>query len=338
MKRFFSNKSWTSPSLEEIIQKLIDIRIKPPGTSANLTTKEIFWLCDTVREIFLKQPILLELQPPLTICGDIHGQYHDLLRLFEICKYPPQTDYVDRGIQSIETICLLFAFKIRYSENFFMLRGNHESELMNYQFGFYSECVEKYNEEIWQKFCSIFSCLPIAAIIDDKIFCVHGGISQSLISLDQIRSIQRPVEIPKEGLLCDLLWSDPDPSVKEYEPSDRGAGYLFGLSPLQSFLKRFNFDLVCRAHQAMMDGFDFPFAPEKGCITLFSAANYCYEFNNRGGMMHVREDLYCSFSVLDPVNWEEEYFTQNELLRPGTPPIQRSENEKQPTEFFLKPK
>lgn len=143
-------------------------------------------LCLKSREIFLQQPILLELEAPLKICGDIHGQYTDLLRLFEYGGFPPEAnylflgDYVDRGKQSLETICLLLAYKIKYPENFFLLRGNHECASINRIYGFYDECKRRYNIKLWKTFTDCFNCLPIAAIIDEKIFCCHGGLSPDL--------------------------------------------------------------------------------------------------------------------------------------------------------------
>lgn len=306
-----------------IIKKLIDIRNKPPGTSAELERDEIMWLLQEVKTVFLSQPVLIELRTPLTVCGDIHGQYHDLLRLFEICNYPPETnylflgDYVDRGRQSIETVCLLFAFKVRYPENFFLLRGNHECFYINRDFGFYNECCQFYDVDLWRSFNSVFCCLPIAAIIENKIFCVHGGLSKSLQSMDDIKAIERPIEIPEEGLLCDLLWSDPDPDTEEWDANERGASYVFGEKPLREFLDKFGFDLVCRAHQAVMTGYDFPFSGNQGILTLFSAPNYCGEFDNNGAMLQINENLVCSFTVIKPVNWDEEYFVGP---RPGTPP------------------
>lgn len=143
-------------------------------------------LCLKSREIFLQQPILLELEAPLKICGDIHGQYTDLLRLFEYGGFPPEAnylflgDYVDRGKQSLETICLLLAYKIKYPENFFLLRGNHECASINRIYGFYDECKRRFNIKLWKTFTDCFNCLPIAAIIDEKIFCCHGGLSPDL--------------------------------------------------------------------------------------------------------------------------------------------------------------
>lgn len=324
-------------SVESIIKKLLDIKFNPPGTSSKITKSEIYYLLDEIEKIFLDQPILLELRTPLIICGDTHGQFHDTIRIFEKCKYPPYAnylflgDYVDRGVNSIENVCLLFAFKIKYPENFFLLRGNHECSYINRQFGFYDECCQRFNINVWKRFCEVFNCLPIAAIVEDKIFCVHGGISPELTNLDDIRNIERPKEIPEDGLLCDLLWSDPDPDVEQWDDNDRGTSYIFGVEPLRRFLKRFNFDLVCRAHQAVMGGFEFTFGKkEQGLVTVFSAPNYCYEYNNCGAMLEVDETLYCSFHVLNPVDWNEiEYIN----ARPGTPP--RGLSSYSPSELYL---
>jgi len=148
--------------------------------------KEILWLCEQSRKILISQPILLELEAPLKVCGDTHGQYFDLMRLFDYGGYPPDSnylflgDYVDRGRQSLETICLLLAYKIRYPENFFLLRGNHECSTINRIYGFYDECKRRYSVKVWKTFTDVFNCLPIAAIIDEKIFCTHGGLSPDL--------------------------------------------------------------------------------------------------------------------------------------------------------------
>ena len=141
-----------------------------PGRLVNLTEEEIRLLCVTAREIFIQQPILLELEAPLKVCGDIHGQYNDLLRIFEDGKYPPEAnylflgDYVDRGMQSLECICLLLAYKIKYPENFFLLRGNHECASINRMYGFYDECKKRYNIKLWRIFTDCFNCLPVAEI------------------------------------------------------------------------------------------------------------------------------------------------------------------------------
>ena len=302
--------------LDNIIKKLLSLKIKPYGSKAELSKDELLFLCKKVRKFFLDQPILLELQAPLTICGDIHGQFHDLLRIFEFAQYPPQKnylflgDYVDRGLHSIETICLLFAYKIKYPNNFFILRGNHESALMNRIYGFYDELIKcGFSEKMWKLFNKVFNCMPIAAIIDQKIFCVHGGLSKDLTSLNDIRNIERPVEIPSYGLLCDLLWSDPNPSscAQDYEPNDRGLSCTFSVRVLNEFMKKYDFELICRAHQLVNDGYEFPFFQNQSLVTIFSAPNYCYETNNKGAILEINEDLLCRFSVLEPINWEKVY-------------------------------
>jgi serine/threonine-protein phosphatase PP1 catalytic subunit len=193
----------------------------------------------------------------LRVSGDIHGQYSDLLRLFEYGGFPPEAnylflgDYVDRGKQSLETICLLLAYKIKYPENFFLLRGNHECASINRIYGFYDECKRRFNVRLWKSFTDSFNCLPVAALIDDKILCMHGGLSPDLTNLDQIRNLPRPTAVPDTGLLCDLLWSDPGRDVKGWGMNDRGVSYTFGPDKVQEFLTKHDLDLVCRAHQVV---------------------------------------------------------------------------------------
>lgn len=161
--------------------------------------------------------MLLELEAPIKIFGDVHGQFFDVFRLFDIAGYPSQHqkylfigDYVDRGKQSIETICLLLAFKIKYPEYFFLLRGNHECQSINRMYGFYDECKRRYNVRMWKDFGPCFNVLPVCAVVDDRILCMHGGLSPDLNDLEIINQQVRPKDVPDEGLLCDMLWSDPE--------------------------------------------------------------------------------------------------------------------------------
>ena len=254
----------------------------------------------------------------MNICGDIHGQYYDLLRIFELGGYPPESnylflgDYVDRGRQSIETICLLLAYKIKYPNNFFLLRGNHECATINRQYGFYDECKRRYNVKMWKIFIECFNCLPIAAVVDDNIFCVHGGLSPELRYIEQLKDIVRPTDIPEYGLLCDVLWSDPAEINEEFGDSDRGISVTFSKKVISRFLDENQIDLICRAHQVVEDGYEF-FANQK-LVTVFSAPNYCEMFDNSGAIMVVNENLQCSFKILKCQNPNSIPFFDENLL------------------------
>lgn len=287
--------------VDNIIDRLLEARGSRQGRLVDLREDEIRGLCLLSREIFLRQPMLLELEAPIKICGDVHGQYFDLLRLFEYGGFPPESnylflgDYVDRGKQSLETICLLLAYKIKYAENFFLLRGNHECASINRIYGFYDECKRRYNVKLWKTFTDCFNCLPVCAVVSEKIIAMHGGLSPDLRDLAQIQRIPRPTDIPDTGLLCDLLWSDPDKDVHGWGENDRGVSYTFGADIVSQFLQRHDLDLICRAHQVVEDGYEF-FA-KRQLVTIFSAPNYCGEFDNAGAMMSVDEALMCSFQV-----------------------------------------
>lgn len=307
--------------LDDITDRLLGVRNGRPGRNVNLSEDEIRQLCMTAKEIFMSQPNLLELEAPIKICGDIHGQFSDLLRLFEYGGFPPEAnylflgDYVDRGKQSLETICLLLAYKIKYPENFFLLRGNHECASINRIYGFYDECKRRYNVRLWKTFTDCFNCLPVAALIDEKILCMHGGLSPELKQLDQIKRIPRPTDVPDAGLLCDLLWADPDKEVSGWGENDRGVSYTFGPDCVAEFLQTHDLDLICRAHQVVEDGYEF-FA-KRQLVTIFSAPNYCGEFDNAGAMMSVDDTLMCSFQILKPAERKQKFSYSNSM--PGIP-------------------
>eukprot|EP00499_Haloplacidia_sp_CaronLabIsolate_P004966 CAMPEP_0196768828 /NCGR_PEP_ID=MMETSP1104-20130614/136_1 /TAXON_ID=33652 /ORGANISM="Cafeteria sp., Strain Caron Lab Isolate" /LENGTH=315 /DNA_ID=CAMNT_0042138903 /DNA_START=41 /DNA_END=988 /DNA_ORIENTATION=+ len=307
--------------IDGIIDRLLSVRGARPGKQVNLTEGEIKWLCNESRKLFMSQPVMLELEAPIKICGDIHGQYYDLLRLFEYGGFPPEAnylflgDYVDRGKQSLECICLLLAYKVKYPENFFILRGNHECASINRIYGFYDECKRRYNIKLWKTFTDCFNCLPVCALVDEKIFCMHGGLSPEIMSLDQVRRVHRPTDVPDTGLLCDLLWSDPDKDTIGWGENDRGVSFTFGPDVVTNFLKKFDMDLICRAHQVVEDGYEF-FA-KRQLVTLFSAPNYCGEFDNAGAMMSVDETLMCSFQILRPADRRQQQRFGG--MRPATP-------------------
>ena len=292
-------------NVDSIIEKLLSVRGNKPGKQVDLKEEEIKFLIDKSLPIIKEQKMLVELEAPLHVCGDIHGQYYDLLRIFEHCGYPGEYnylflgDYVDRGKQSLETLCLLLCYKIKFPEKVTLLRGNHESSVTNRIYGFYDECKRRYNVRIWRSFTDLFNWLPVAAIIDEKILCMHGGLSPELKNLQNITDISRPTDIPDTGLLCDLLWSDPDKDCVEYDENDRGVSVIFGEKIVQDFNKKNDLDLIIRAHQVVDDGYEF-FA-QRQLITIFSAPNYCGEFDNSAGIMIIDESLTCSLKVLRPV-------------------------------------
>jgi len=289
--------------VDEIIDHLVSLTKNRPD-SLKLKSKQIRTLCCKARQIFINQSNLLELEGPIKIVGDIHGQFYDLLRLFDYGGFPPDSnflflgDYVDRGKQSLEVICLLLCLKIKHPENFFLLRGNHECASVNRIYGFYDEVKRRYSIRLWKTFTDIFNCLPVAAIVGGKIFCMHGGLSPELKSFEQIRKILRPTDVPDKGIICDLLWADPNEGLGWAE-NDRGVSYTFGADVVTKFLAKHDLDLICRAHQVVEDGYEF-FAGRQ-LVTLFSAPNYCGEFDNASAMMSVDETLMCSFKVLKPL-------------------------------------
>ncbi|KAL5395047.1 serine/threonine protein phosphatase Pzh1 [Paraphaeosphaeria minitans] len=293
--------------LDDMIQRLLDAGYAGKVTkTVCLKNAEIMAICSAAREVFLTQPALLELSAPVKIVGDVHGQYTDLIRMFEMCGFPPNSnylflgDYVDRGKQSLETILLLLCYKLKFPENFFLLRGNHECANVTRVYGFYDECKRRCNIKVWKAFVDTFNTLPIAAIVAQKIFCVHGGLSPSLSHMDDIRQIARPTDVPDYGLLNDLLWSDPADMENDWESNERGVSYCFGKKVIMEFLQRHDFDLVCRAHMVVEDGYEF--FNDRILVTVFSAPNYCGEFDNWGAVMSVSAELLCSFELLKPLD------------------------------------
>lgn len=269
-------------------------------------------LLKTVKEILVHEPNMAKVSAPVTVVGDIHGQFHDLMELFKVCGDVPHTnflflgDYVDRGNNSVECFTLVLALKVKYKDRITLLRGNHESCEINKIYGFYDECFKKYgNERIWKMFSDIFMCLPLSAIIENKIFCLHGGLSPALGQLDDVVKLKRFCDVPHEGPICDLLWSDPDENRKGFNPSPRAAGFQFGSDVTEKFLHRNDLTMIARAHQLVMDGFQR--AHKKMVVTIFSAPNYCYRCGNQAAVMEIDEQLNSTFT---------QYMQPSEQLEP----------------------
>nr|CAH8859795.1 unnamed protein product [Trichobilharzia regenti] len=325
-----------------------------------LTEAQVKSLCEKAKDILTKESNVQNVRSPVTVCGDVHGQFHDMMELFRIGGKSPNTnylfmgDYVDRGYYSVETVTLLVAMKVRFKDRITILRGNHESRQITQVYGFYDECLRKYgNANVWKYFTDLFDYLPLTALVDNSIFCLHGGLSPSIDTLDHIRALDRIQEVPHEfvlivslsctirvslftgqvelwalsrvtcnkslrkpvdmecilpsidanclhntsGPMCDLLWSDPD-DRGGWGISPRGAGYTFGQDISETFNHSNNLTLVSRAHQLVMEGFNW--CHERNVVTIFSAPNYCYRCGNQAALMELDDNLKYNFLQFDP--------------------------------------
>merc|ERR1712166_1420682 len=310
--------------VDRIIDELTSAKQQHPGQHSNLSEAEVRHLIVTAREIIASEPTLLHLRAPIKLVGDIHAQFFDLLRIFEFGGKPPQQaylflgDYVDRGPNGIDCLALLLAYKIKYPDKIFLLRGNHESSAINRLYGFHEECSQRFGVKIWKQFNDLFDHFPLAAVIDQVCFCIHGGFSPALSQLHQIASITRPCVVPDHGLLCDLLWSDPESKLSGWGDNERGVSFTFGPDKVADFLKQNDLEMMVRAHQVVEEGYEF-LGNSRQLVTLFSAPNYCGEFDNAGALMSLDANLVASFQVLKPnnakVKWSER------ATSPGTPPL-----------------
>ncbi len=343
-------------------------------------------LCYKARELLIEEGNVVGVDAPVTICGDIHGQFHDLMELFRVGGDVPDTnylfmgDFVDRGFYSLESFLLLLCLKVRYPDRITLIRGNHESRQITTVYGFYDECIRKYGSaNVWRYCCEVFDYLALGALVmgasseldptstsmtdtqttmpaDDEdieieilnsngevlnrfprnrnrvpaesnegltasptaspkpgtpaktgpagtgasgdsggskdngggaVLCVHGGLSPLVDSVDKIRLLDRKQEVPHEGAMCDLLWSDPD-EIDGWGLSPRGAGFLFGADIVKHFNHRNDLSLIARAHQLVMEGFKEMF--DSSIVTVWSAPNYCYRCGNVAAILELGED------------------------------------------------
>ncbi|KAK7257579.1 hypothetical protein RIF29_31644 [Crotalaria pallida] len=312
-------------SINSVPKKVIAHLLKPRGWKPPvrrqffLDCNEIADLCDTAERIFSSEPSVIQLKAPIKIFGDLHGQFGDLMRLFDEYGAPSTAgdiayidylflgDYVDRGQHSLETISLLLSLKVEYPNNVHLIRGNHEAADINALFGFRIECIERMGERdgiwAWHRINRLFNWLPLAALIEKKIICMHGGIGRSINHVEQIENIQRPITMEAGSIvLMDLLWSDPteNDSVEGLRPNARGPGLVtFGPDRVMEFCNNNDLQLIVRAHECVMDGFE-RFA-QGHLITLFSATNYCGTANNAGAILVLGRDLVVVPKLIHPL-------------------------------------
>ena len=267
-----------------------------------LPERELRILCEKVKEILIEESNVQPVMAPVTICGDIHGQFHDLLELFKKGGEIPNTryifmgDFVDRGYNSVETFQLLLCLKLKYPSHITLLRGNHETRQITTVYGFYDETIRKYgNANPWKYCTEVFDYLGIGAVVEGKIFCIHGGLSPEIKTIDQVRLIDRRMESPHEGPFCDLMWSDPE-EIETWAMSPRGAGWLFGSKVTSEFNQINDITLIARAHQLVMDGFRYWFR-DQNLVTVWSAPNYCYRCGNVASILNVNANLEKTFDI-----------------------------------------
>ncbi|EAY04518.1 Ser/Thr protein phosphatase, putative [Trichomonas vaginalis G3] len=275
--------------------------------------------------------------PKVIIIGDLHGNLHDLLRILIKNGLPPETnylflgDYVDRGEFSLEVVILVFALRILFPENVFLLRGNHELSNINAMYGFKQNIVDVYgNDTLWQEFNDAFGYLPLIAIIAMQLLCLHGGISPLLTSLDPIKAIKFPMK-EITPLVTDILWSDPSESVDDYDKNDRGCGVIWSPKNSEETLKRLKYKLIIRGHQCVTKGVEA--THNNKVITVFSSSNYLPTGNLCGYL--VLKDMTINRGFLDPlhtvqrqnaifakIHLKENDIFEEEIIEENFPPLQ----------------
>jgi protein phosphatase len=296
-----------------------------PGDKFPFKKDQIIKLIDETIKLFASQPGLLHLRVPAKIYGNIHGQYGDLLRLFENWGTPSERgdidsfdylflgNYVDRGRYSLEVLCLLLSLKLKYPEQFHLLRGSHEDIKVNKAFGFAEECATRLGDDIndyksvFQRFNELFKFLPLAAVVEGKILCCHAGIGRTLRTLEDIDSLQRPIDISLEpttteqNFLMDLLWSDPEPDygVTQQKYNVPQAATKYDVERLKSFLGDNNLIMLVRSHEVVYDGFE---RSANGMVmTVFSATDYCGKFQNAAGVVVIKKNFELVPKVINPM-------------------------------------
>ncbi|BFZ60022.1 3',5'-cyclic-nucleotide phosphodiesterase (PDEase) (3':5'-CNP) [Saitoella coloradoensis] len=297
---FWTDETRTKPNLAYLKNHFV--------REGRLSEEQALWILEKGTEILKTEPNLLEVEAPVTVCGDVHGQFYDLMKLFEVGGDPANTrylflgDYVDRGYFSIECVLYLWCLKIHYPTTLWLLRGNHECRHLTDYFTFKLECKHKYSESIYEACLASFCSLPLAAVMNKQFLCVHGGLSPELHTLDDLRNLDRFREPPTHGLMCDLLWADPLEEFGSEKGNEffvhnhvRGCSYFFSYAAACAFLERNNLLSIIRAHEAQDAGYrmyrktkttGFP-----SVMTIFSAPNYLDVYNNKAAVLKYENNV-----------------------------------------------
>ncbi|KAK3696317.1 Palmitoyl-protein thioesterase 1 [Vermiconidia calcicola] len=297
---------------DKITQEFVDDMISRFKNGKKLHRKYVFQIILAVKDIIYKEPTMVETHvksgQKITVCGDTHGQYFDLLEIFRLNGFPSESqhylfngDFVDRGSWSTEVVLLLYAYKWLYPNSFFLNRGNHETDDMNRMYGFEGECKAKYNERVFKLFSESFSALPLATLIGDKYFVLHGGLfSDDETSLDDIRKLNRHGQRQpgQSGLMMEMLWTDPQTEPGR-GPSKRGVGLQFGPDVTKRFCEKNGLEAIIRSHEVRMEGYEVEH--DGKCITVFSAPKYCDSTENKGAYINIESDYKLDFHKFDAV-------------------------------------
>ncbi|KAK6071791.1 serine threonine-protein phosphatase 5 [Seiridium cupressi] len=297
---------------DEMTQEFVDDMIERFKNGKKIHKKYVYQIVIAVKKIVYDEATMVEMKIPddvqLTVCGDTHGQYFDLLELFRLNGRPTDKhwylfngDFVDRGSWSSEIALLLYAYKWLRPNGLYLNRGNHETDDMNKVYGFEGECKAKYNERVFKLFSESFSALPLATLIGDKYLVLHGGLfSDDNVTLDDIRKLNRHAQRQpgQAGLMMEMLWTDPQ-TAPGRGPSKRGVGMQFGPDVTKRFCDKNGLDAIIRSHEVRMDGYEEEH--DGKCITVFSAPKYCDQTENRGAYINVGPDYKLQFNQFDAV-------------------------------------
>lgn len=292
--------------------ELIDSLISDLKNNKDVSLENFEYIINLSYNIFKKEPNVIHTKSPITLLGDVHGDFEDVLEIFEIFGTPPEGryvfigDFVDRGPKSVHTLALLLCYKIKYPEDFILIRGNHEGTNLTYVFGFYREMIKRYGDiHLFHQCIEMFTTLPLAIIIDNNILSIHGGLSAKLETIEQLNSIDREtpdtgMTINKDMILKDILWNDPTryPGI---QPSNREGGLTWGPDITERFCSKNGIKLIVRGHESISSGYRWDHNGR--VLTIFSSPYYNNEFHE-GAALEIISPEKLEITMFRPKFWE----------------------------------